>query len=83
MYINEDLKPLSRPDLNMKIKDDDCEIESYWTEILIENQPNRLIGVFYRHPTKNNDTKSIELINETLTKIRKENKKVIITGVQL
>ena len=80
MYINEDLKPLSRPDLNMKIKDDDCEIESYWTEILIENQPNRLIGVFYRHPTKNNDKKSIELINETLTKIRKENKKVIITG---
>ena len=80
LYINEDLKPLARPDLNIKIKDEDCEIETYWTEILIENQPNRLIGVVYRHPTKKNDKKSIELLSETLTKIRKENKKVLITG---
>ena len=80
LYINDELKPLARPDLNLKIKDDDCEIETYWTEILVEHQPNRLIGVVYRHPSKKSDKKSIELLNESLSKIRRENKKVLITG---
>ena len=80
IYISDELKPFARPDLNIKIKDDDCELETYWTEIIMENQPNRLIGVVYRHPSRKNDKKSIELINETLIKIRKENKKVLIAG---
>ena len=80
VYINEELKPFPRPDLNIKVKDDDCEIETYWTEIILENQPNRLIGVVYRHPSRKNDKKSIELLNETLIKIRKENKKILIAG---
>jgi hypothetical protein len=52
LYINADLKPLARPDLNVKIKNDDMEIETYWAEIIIDKQPNRLIGVVYRHPSK-------------------------------
>ena len=80
IYVNDTLKPLARPDLNIKLKDDDCELETYWTEIIMENQPNRLIGVVYRHPSRKNDKKTIELLNETLIKIRKENKKVLITG---
>ena len=76
-YINDELKPLARPDLNIQLKDNDCELETYWTEIIMENQPNRLIGVVYRHPSRKNDKKSIELLNETLIKIRKENKKVL------
>ena len=79
LYVNEELKPLPRPDLNIKVKEENFELETYWTEIIIENQPNQLIGVVYRHPSKN-DRKSIELINETLTKIRKENKKVLLAG---
>jgi len=80
MYINSDLKPLPRNDLNIKIKDDDCEIETYWSEIILDKQPNRLICVVYRHPIKNKDTKTVELLNSTFAKIRKENKKVTITG---
>ena len=45
MYINSDLKPLARPDLNIKIKDDNVELETYWSEIIIDKQPNKLIGV--------------------------------------
>ena len=80
VYISDELKPLARPDLNVKIKNDDTEIETYWTEIIFDNQPNRLVGVVYRHPSKRSDDKCIEIINETLTKIQKENKKVLIAG---
>ena len=79
LYINEDLKPLPRKDLNIKIKDNDCEIETCWYEIIFDKQPNRLIGVVYRHPSKN-DMKSVEVINSTLTKIKKENKKTLLVG---
>ena len=34
----------------------------------------------YRHPSKKNNDKCIDLINETLCKIQRENKKVILTG---
>ena len=34
----------------------------------------------YRHPSKVNDVKSCEIINETLSKIHRENKKVLIAG---
>ena len=56
------------------------EIETYWTEIKIDKQPNRLVGVVYRHPTKTNDEKCIDVLNETLTKIQRENKKVLLAG---
>jgi hypothetical protein len=79
LYIKDDLKPLARPDLNIKIKDDTVELETYWTEIILDKQPNRLIGVVYRHPI-NNDKKCAEILNSTLNKIRKENKKVLLAG---
>ena len=61
--------------MNIKVKNDDIEIETYWTEIIIDKQPNRLVGVVYRHPSKRDDKKSIELLNESLSKIHRENKK--------
>ena len=79
LYVSTDLQPRARPDLNIKIKTDDVEIETYWTEIIIDKQPNRLVGVVYRHP-RNNDNKSIEILNETLSKVNRENKKVFIAG---
>ena len=51
LYINEDLKPLPRNDLNVKIKENDFEIETFWSEIVLDKQPNRLIGVVYRLDT--------------------------------
>jgi hypothetical protein len=80
VYISEDLKPLARPDLNVKIKNDELEVETYWTEIIVDKKPNRLIGVVYRHPTKQNDEKFIQILSNTLNKIRKENKNVLIAG---
>ena len=80
VYIRDDLKPLARTDLNVQVKDEDTELETYWTEIIVDKQPNRLIGVVYRHPSKRNDEKCIEILSETLTKIQKENKKVLIAG---
>ena len=80
VYINDNLKPLARADLNVKIKDDDAEIETYWTEIIVDKQPNRLIGVVYRHPLKQNDKKCIEILSSTLSKIQRENKNVLIAG---
>ena len=80
LYINEELKPLARPDLNIQIKNEDLEIETHWIEIIIEKQPNRLVGVVYRHPIKSNDEKSAEVLNETLLKIQRENKKVLLAG---
>ena len=38
------------------------------------------MGVVYRHPNKINDEKSIEVLNETLLKIQRENKKVLLAG---
>ena len=52
-YINSDLKFQPRKDLNTKIKDLTCEVESCWIEIIIDKQPNILICVLYRHPRKN------------------------------
>ena len=31
---------------------DKNEFQPYWIEILLDNNPNILIGVFYRHPKK-------------------------------
>ena len=62
------------------MKDENCEFETYWTEVIIDSQPNRLIGVLYRHPSKKNDQRCIESLNETLSRIRKENKKVFLAG---
>ena len=78
-YVNKNLKPKSRKDLNFKVKDEQTEIETCWIEIICDKEPNRLIGLVYRHPYKN-DPKSTGLLNETLEKIKKENKNVLLTG---
>ena len=55
------------------------EFESCWVEIINDKEPNILLGVFYRHPNKK-DTKFTHSLLATLKKIRKENKKIIISG---
>ena len=80
LYISDDLKPLPRKDLNIKLRENDFEMETCWYEIVLDKQTNRLIGVVYRHPSKINDLKSSELLNSTLSKIKKENKKALLVG---
>ena len=45
-------------------------METCWYEIILDKQPNRLIGVVYRHPSRN-DMKSVEHIKSILEKIKK------------
>ena len=78
-YVQSDLKYQPRKDLNMKIKEINCEVETFWVEIIIEKQPNILICVAYRHPKKD-DKQTTEKLSETLDKLKKENKKIFIVG---
>ena len=73
------MKYQPRKDLNIKIKQSTCEIETYWIEVIIERQPNILICVVYRHPKKD-DKITTDKLSETLDKIKKENKKILIAG---
>ena len=81
LYINKDLKSRERKVLNVKVEENDCELETFWIEIVLGKQPNRLIGVIYRHPTKKNDLKTTEILKSTwVQNIKKENKKTLLTG---
>ena len=64
---------------NGVVKETDFEIETCLYEIIFDKQPNRLIGVIYRHPSRN-DMKSVEHIKSTIEKIKKENKKTLLVG---
>ena len=79
VYINSDLSFNPRKDLNIKIKTDLCEFETSWVEVIFDRQPNRLIGVAYRHP-KSNDSQTTESLQTTINKIKKENKNTVIIG---
>ena len=79
LYVSDDLKHQPRKDLNMKIKEAHCEVETCWIELIIENQPNFLICVVYRHPKKD-DTKTTENLSATLDKIKKEKKNTLVIG---
>ena len=53
-YIRNTYTHIPRKDLEFQIKESGCETENCWIELINEKGPNVLIGVFYRHPSKNN-----------------------------
>ena len=79
IYVNDDLNSIPRKDLEYKINVNEEESESCWIEIINKKSANILVGVFYRHPSKQNS-----IFNESLEtifkKLRKEKKKTIICG---
>ena len=77
VYINKFLNTVPRNGLEFKINTNDHEFESCWVEILNDKTPNILIGVIYRHPSKDEFNEHIKI---TLQKLKKENKKIIICG---
>ena len=79
VFINSDLSFNPRKDLNFKIKTEVCELEASWIELIYDKQPNRLIGVVYRHPRKN-DPQSTDSLQTVINKIKKENKNTLIIG---
>ena len=78
-YIKNSFTPITRKDLEFQIKDPGCETETCWIELINEKGPNTLVGVFYRHPSRDNQIFQ-EQLKKTLKKINKEKKKTIICG---
>ena len=52
-YIKEGIRFTPRTDLGISFADDKNEYQSCWIKILLDKQPNILIGTFYRHPKNN------------------------------
>merc|ERR1711973_933506 len=78
-YIKDSFTPIPRKDLEFKITDTGAETENCWIELVNNSGPNVLVGVFYRHPSRNNGLFT-EKLKATLKKINKEKKKTIICG---
>ena len=78
-YVKENFTPIPRNDLEFKISDIGSETENCWIELVNNSGPNVLVGVFYRHPSKNNSL-FLEKLKVTLKKINREKKKTIICG---
>ena len=56
-FISDELKFISRKDLDIKYCDDDNEFQSKWIEIVNRKKINIVIVVFYRHPKKGSNEK--------------------------
>ena len=57
-YIKENKKCKPRGGLNVDHVGNKNDFQSYWIEILLDNNPNIVIGVFYIHPKKTSDNTS-------------------------
>lgn len=51
-YIGKDIQYKQRKNLDISYYDDNNGFRSSWIEIIKENEPNIIAGVFYRHPKK-------------------------------
>ena len=78
-YVKDNYTPIPRKDLEFKVTNTGSETENCWIELVNNAGPNVLVGVFYRHPSK--DTEQFhENLKNTLKKINREKKKTIICG---
>ena len=69
-YIKKGIRFTPRKDLDISFADDKNEYQSCWIKILLDKQPNILIGTFYRHPKKHSDQECSEDLKSTLRKIK-------------
>ena len=79
-FVKEGLKFIERNDLNRKIANEGNEFQSSWIKIINDNNPNVIVGVFYRYPRKNSGDEFVENLKPTLNKIKNRNKHIIICG---
>ena len=75
VYVNKSFDSLERNDI--KINTD--EFESTWVEIKNKKSKNILVGCIYRHPL-NNFKEFFQYLDETLSKLVKENKELYLCG---
>ena len=80
-FISDDLSFYPREDLNISHSNNTSEFETNWIEIQSHNNKNFLIAVLYHHPRKRNDSEFLKYLMDIIcSKLRKENKTVLITG---
>ena len=75
VYVNKSLDSLERNDININTN----EFESTWVEIKNKKSKNILTGCIYRHP-HNNFKEFFQYLDETLSKLVKENKELYLCG---
>ena len=78
-YVKDNFTPIPRTDLEFKIDNIGSECENCWIELVNNSGPNVLVGVFYRHPSRENSL-FLSKLKSTLKKINGEKKKTIICG---
>ena len=74
------MKYKQRKDIDISYYNDNNEFQSSWIEIIKENEPNIIAGVFYRHPKKTSGNIFNEKLDKTLKTISKEKKINVICG---
>ena len=72
-YVKENFTPVPRTDLEFKISETGVESENCWIELVNNSGPNVLVGVFYRHPPRNNSLFQ-EKLKATMKKVNREKK---------
>jgi len=76
-FIKESLNYITRKDLDFRINYAKHECESCWVELPNKKKSNIIVGVIYRHPSKQ-DTIFIEKLKIILNRLRSENNKTIL-----
>ena len=56
------------------------QLESVFIEVLMPNKQNQIIGTLYKHPSVNVSKFNHEYLRDILTKIKNENKNIIVMG---
>ena len=77
MYISGKISYKLRNHLNIYCSK---QLESVFIEVLIPNKQNQLIGTVYKHPSMNVSKFNHEYLTDILTKIKNENKNIILMG---
>ena len=72
-YIKDSFTPIPRKDLEFKLGDTGSEAENCWIELVNNAGPNVLVGVFYRHPSRNSGL-FLEKLKATMKIINREKK---------
>ena len=75
IFVKDSYNVMERDDLNTQTK----EYESIWIEIK-NKRKNIVISCIYRHPHYNNLEDFSDYINNTFTKLSKQNKEVYLAG---
>ena len=80
LYIRTGLTYIDRKDLYIQHYDDLNEFQCKFIEIINTKGTNIILSVHYRHPKKTSDETYINKLQDSIGKISKEHKNVIILG---